>query len=168
MNCLSIDEMKSKLASLPIPHTRKMWLMERMDSLYKYHSLKSRLRAGLLLNYATTNRTENVNSRLKLEITRRIDGKRCTQQLLKFIDSKTGQSVSHKLLIFSDEKRELCKAILDGNSEVVSTNHFRSSSHATPESRAKKLMEIGFHTFPVAFVFNVPQDLWKGATFATS
>uniref|UniRef100_A0A1I7UJA9 SWIM-type domain-containing protein n=1 Tax=Caenorhabditis tropicalis TaxID=1561998 RepID=A0A1I7UJA9_9PELO len=144
-NVLSLESMRKAIECSPVSQQMKKWLFDREDELFRTHSLKNRLLGGLLMNYTTTNRTECINSRLKLLFTRREGGKKCSQKLIKFME---------------EEKHEMCRAILTGDSLTVRFSKFKSKENTSAQMKAKILLSNGFKTFSISHVLDLPKSVW--------
>ncbi|CAP21553.1 Protein CBG00011 [Caenorhabditis briggsae] len=145
-NVMSSEAMEAEIVKCNFAPALKKWLLDRKEDLFSTHSLRSRLMAGLLLNYASTNRIENLNSRIKIAIPRKLNGRTCLDKLLEFIE---------------DEKKEFCKSILTGKSELIRYANFKKTGILSAQSQVKALQKHGFRTFSLSHVFEMPKTVWR-------
>lgn len=143
MNMRSFQE---KIENSGLSESVKNWLTERKEDLFNSHSLYKRLQSGVIMQYVTTNRIENFNSKIKNYFSKPVNGKRCAEKLVVIID---------------EEKDRLADAILNGNDEFIVYNNYRNSENSSGFDRSKILQKVGFSKSSVAQVLKIPKSLWK-------
>ncbi|CAO4377274.1 unnamed protein product [Caenorhabditis nigoni] len=143
LNTFSIEEFVKKVEKANIHDDVKMWLVDNQDELFLHHSLRSKLMAGVSVQYSTTNKIESMNAKLKTFITRPESGRYCAEKIVELIE---------------DEKRHIIQSVVSGDDRLVSFEKFANMEQLTVIEKSNQLAKLGIQN-QFSVIFKVPEQL---------
>ncbi|ULU08142.1 hypothetical protein L3Y34_019319 [Caenorhabditis briggsae] len=142
-NSFSLDQYERKLEKSDMESNLKDWLTQNKVELFETHSMKSKLLAGIVVQFSTTNKVECINSKLKTFILRPESGRVCAEKIM---------------LMIEEEKRAVLRSVTHGDDRLIIYDRYKSTEDMSVSEKAKHLAKLGLRNL-YSVIYEIPPEL---------